>query len=746
MFSALRTRFSSGAGVPDIAIVNHPSDQFRGDFGFALFTGQAESPHGAVTYQWQQSTNSGVTWTDISGETNGFLYVDNITDSFDGYRYRLVASVAGYQSVTSMAATLRVPIMSYTQTPTTAIADSGQATFTGVVSINYGYDLFPNRPTFMWLRSTDGGATYQDYSAGTASYTNSSATSTLQLSGLDYSSHNYQFRLVTSISGGQSITAADAGLVVTQPVVIISQDPSPQTASGGAAVFSVSAYVVYASPGQEAISYQWQRSTDSGATWANITGATSSSLSLTSLSQSSDGYQYRVLVSAQYAATKTSAAATLTVPPPTVTITSHPQDVTTSADSVVPVQFSVSATVSDGSTLSYQWQRLIPPSTTWQTLGGGFATYTPAVRVDDGQQFRVIVTAGSATATSNTATLNIPSFSIARTYPGFVSNAFPVSTTQPSDLSLPDAIFVGSVDAVAVAGGITGAYDFPADPAGPKVRHMHAERLFVGGVSKYKLYVATESERLLIAERQGTTWTTIANESLPLYPSWVYRNPEMEDGTVYLVGENLLLRRTSVATSTISLIPSGLTGLEQCFVVGNKAYVFGYGPEIAVIDLGDISNGFAMTVDSVFSVPEASTRIIKGFAPRSTTDAGFIYVGVQGQSNGTHSLLRILNASSTHYELPLPAAAGGINDVIVGTQGYRDVVYVLCTNAIVVCIGPTGVQTGSSAGPMTVHRTIAVSGTRVGGSSSGRQYVIQSATPSTVYEIMWPDQTYLDNV
>lgn len=94
------------------------------------------------------------------------------------------------------------------------------------------------------------------------------------------------------------------------PTITISGQPSNQTASAGSATFSVTASVTQSAT----LAYQWQQSTDSGTTWANISGAAGSSLALTGLTTGSNGYQYRVVVSATGgAASVTSNAATLTV-------------------------------------------------------------------------------------------------------------------------------------------------------------------------------------------------------------------------------------------------------------------------------------------------------------------------------------------------------------------------------------------------------------------------------------------------
>jgi hypothetical protein len=61
------------------------------------------------------------------------------------------------------------------------------------------------------------------------------------------------------------------------------------------------------------LSYQWQLSTDGGATFSNISGATSATLSLSSLTTGDSGARYRCVVSATGTSSVTSDPAILTV-------------------------------------------------------------------------------------------------------------------------------------------------------------------------------------------------------------------------------------------------------------------------------------------------------------------------------------------------------------------------------------------------------------------------------------------------
>jgi hypothetical protein len=92
--------------------------------------------------------------------------------------------------------------------------------------------------------------------------------------------------------------------------ITISSQPSNQTASSGAATFSVTASVSPAG----SLTYQWQRQALGAGAYANVSGATSATLSLTGLTNGSNNADnYRVVVSATGAPSVTSNAAALTV-------------------------------------------------------------------------------------------------------------------------------------------------------------------------------------------------------------------------------------------------------------------------------------------------------------------------------------------------------------------------------------------------------------------------------------------------
>lgn len=122
--------------------------------------------------------------------------------------------------------------------------------------------------------------------------------------------------LVTLANADTTETQADDAIAAdVQNIVTISAQPQDASVTAPATgTFSVTASVT---TGTGTIAYQWQLSTDSGASFSNIAGATSASYTTpatTAVTFDENGYQYRVkLTTDTGAAEVVSAAATLTV-------------------------------------------------------------------------------------------------------------------------------------------------------------------------------------------------------------------------------------------------------------------------------------------------------------------------------------------------------------------------------------------------------------------------------------------------
>jgi hypothetical protein len=92
-------------------ITTQPSDTAVNAGSNAGFT--AASSGAGATVQWQQSTNNGGSWSNISGETSTTLTRTAVTTDMDGYQYRAVFTT-GLDTVNSTAARLTVNLLSWT--------------------------------------------------------------------------------------------------------------------------------------------------------------------------------------------------------------------------------------------------------------------------------------------------------------------------------------------------------------------------------------------------------------------------------------------------------------------------------------------------------------------------------------------------------------------------------------------------------------------------------------------------------
>jgi hypothetical protein len=245
--------------------------------------------------------------------------------------------------------------------PTAQTASDGAATFSVSATSTPGGTL-----SYQWERQDGGFGDFVIVSGATSA--------TLSLAGLLHAVDDAdKYRVVVSATNAVSVVSTAVLLTVAANTITITSQPSNQTASGGAATFTAAATV--APSGTP--TYQWQRSSDLGVTWANISGATSASLNLTGMTVEADGNaRFRAVVSATNAANATSSAATLTVESNnTITITSQP---TNQAASGGAATFSLSATSSPSGNPAYQWQRsdLMPASgSTWTQRAAPYALY-----------------------------------------------------------------------------------------------------------------------------------------------------------------------------------------------------------------------------------------------------------------------------------------------------------------------------------------------------------------------------------
>jgi hypothetical protein len=217
--------------------------------------------------------------------------------------------------------------------------DVGSSIFTqdlGAESISWSLRIISSavpkkfvRSDYGWVAAADAIYTLADNSTGFVLRDNSQASSWSSIAASGP-------HVVALSTDGAAAYSADGGLT-WQPVVItagpseslvhltnagdliLAETNMDDSTEGGAiisvagslvALFSVQASASPAAP----LAYAWQKSDDNGATWEAVVGATSSTLSLSGLTNAADDAdQYRVVVFAYQADPVTSNAATLTV-------------------------------------------------------------------------------------------------------------------------------------------------------------------------------------------------------------------------------------------------------------------------------------------------------------------------------------------------------------------------------------------------------------------------------------------------
>lgn len=305
-----------------------------------------------LSYQWQVSTNGGVTYNNVtnggvySGATTFNLTLTNVTVAYNNYSYRCVVSGSCPTAKTSAAGVLTVNVpVAITAQPTTAITlCSGDNTSLSISATGTGL-------SYRWYILS--GSTYT--ALNDAGFYSGATTPTLTITGITAApnTQTYTYRCIATgtcnavTSNATYITVNAKPAIVNNPVSIARCDSSHN------ATFSVTATGTN-------VTYQWQISTDGGSVWTNLTNnssynnTTTSTLLLPSLFLTMDGYEYRCVVSGTCTPAATSAAATLTINPlitPSVTISASTTDIC-AGQSVV---FSTSEV--NGGSADYQWKK-----------------------------------------------------------------------------------------------------------------------------------------------------------------------------------------------------------------------------------------------------------------------------------------------------------------------------------------------------------------------------------------------------
>lgn len=338
---------SNATSAAALLNVNAPATLLTPPQGNAVCVGaaatfSATADGNAITYQWQVSTDGGITFTDIPSANANTYTISSVGAAQNGNRYRLV--VTGCNGpVTSPEALLTVSNQaSITQQPANTPACNGGTATLNVTALG-------SQLTYQWQVSTDGGVTYTDVPGATQP--------TLTLNSISTGMNNHLYQVVIGSNCGAAVTSAASLITVSDPAVITAQPSATTICEGTSTTLSVGA------TGSN-ISYQWQVSTDGGSTYSDIAGAQQATLALNAVALSQNNNLYRVLISSCSPDGLPSDPALLQVNAQ-ASFSTQPADQTLCTGSTA--SFSATAT---GNGVTYQWQISTDGGITFSDIAG----------------------------------------------------------------------------------------------------------------------------------------------------------------------------------------------------------------------------------------------------------------------------------------------------------------------------------------------------------------------------------------
>ncbi|MCP4441894.1 MAG: T9SS type A sorting domain-containing protein [Aureispira sp.] len=409
---------------------------------------------GTINYQWQSSPNNS-TWTNIGGATGATYSPPSLTsrtyyrrrsiDECGNTRYSNTITINIHPALVAGSVSTNQTICSGA-TPTTL---SSTANATGGGGFNYQWQSSPNNSTWTNIGGATG-ATYSPPALTSQTYYRRRAIS-------NCSETLYTNTITISIHA-----PLNAGSINSNQTICSGATPTTLTSNSNAT-------------GGNGFSYQWQSRTTGG--WSNIGGATGTTYSPSSLTETTE-YRRRAVSNCGE-----------TLYTNTITINTHPAlnvgsiagDQTTCAGSALATLTST-ANATGGNGFTYQWQSRTTGS--WSNIGGATsATYAPSALTETTEYRRRAISNCSETLYTNIVTITIQTLSTA-----------PVITPLAGKVC-PNTDFVLTVSGGTVGTGST--VEWYSDAAGT---------ISIG--SGNSLTVSTNSTATYYVRREGTCNTT----------------------------------------------------------------------------------------------------------------------------------------------------------------------------------------------------------------------------------------------
>ncbi len=389
---------------------------------------------GSFSYQWQQSTNGGSTWNDISGATSSTYDPPALATT---HRYRRKATDNGgcgtvYSNIIIITVRQVLAGGSIGSNHTICYNDDPD-NLTSISGASGGSSSY----SYQWQYSSDEGSSWNNSSGATsATYDPSTAlTSDRQYRrrvtdnngcGTTYSTNTVTVTVRSELSGG-SISNSRLTLCYNEDATAFTNSAYP---SGGTGSYS----------------YQWQKSTDGGSTWNDISGATSSTYNPSNLTITHK-YRRKVTDNGGCGIAYTNDV-TLTVLDQLVAgiISNSQPTICYNEDAAA---FTNTASASGGTeSYSYQWEQSTDGGSTWNNISGATSsTYNPPnLTTTHKYRRKVSDNGGCGTAYTDPFTITVR----AQLTGGAISG----------DQSICRNTDAGAFSSVSLPGGGTGSYTY----------------------------------------------------------------------------------------------------------------------------------------------------------------------------------------------------------------------------------------------------------------------------------------------
>jgi len=321
------------------------------------------SGSGTITYRWESSTNGGTTWSSISGATDTIYDVPAGLTTTTRYRRITISTLNSIPCETPTSAvivTVQSTVTAGAISSNQTICDGGNpAAFTSTTNGTGSGTI-----TYRWEASTNGGSTWTTITGATAATYDVPAglTTTTQYRRITISTLN---SVACESTGTSSIT------VTVQTVPTIGAISSDQTiCNGGDPVAFTS---TTNGSGSGTITYRWEASTNGGATWTTITGATAATYDVPAGLTTTTQYR-RITISTQNSvACESGATSAITVTVQSAVTAGAIGSNQTICNGGDPVAFTSTTAGSGSGTITYRWESSTNGGATWTTVSGATA-------------------------------------------------------------------------------------------------------------------------------------------------------------------------------------------------------------------------------------------------------------------------------------------------------------------------------------------------------------------------------------